>query len=402
MKATLIKITNIMGISDLTIRPGTITEITGQNGQGKTSIIEAIRSIGVKGHDATLIRKGETEGRIVIELDNGGTITKTIKEDKSERKYKGSNGDRGGASAIEGMLDVLSINPVEFLEAEPKRKLEILLESIDIQLSDEELSNAVGFPAKATGSALECMSALQKSIYDERTGVNRAIREKKATLTQLSETVPTNIVEDPTVEIGQLNTEIGTHESARNVLLESINSWKTAELQRINDEANAKIESTNSSFDSVVSNLRLQVNTLQEQLTQKGRFEQQKAIIQQMETQLEDLASEEESKTKALEGLKTLRTKKMESMPFPGLHILDGQITVNGIEFERLNTAEQVKFAINLAVRRAGDLKIICIDGLERLDGVKYEKFKDAVEQLKDYQFIFTRVTSDDLKVETA
>lgn len=402
MKAKLIKIQNIMGISDLTIRPGTITEITGQNGQGKTSIIEAIRSIGVKGHDATLIRKGESEGRIVIELDNGGTITKTIKENGSERKYKGSDGAKGGATVIESMLDVLSINPVEFLEAEPKRKLEILLESIDIQLSDEELSEAVGFPAKATGSALECMSALQKSIYDERTGVNRAIREKKATLAQLSETVPTNIVEDPTAEIQRLNAEINTYEGKRNDQTAEVINWRTAEMQRINDEANAKINAINAACDSVVGTMRLSVNTLQEQLTQKGRFEQQKAIIQQMEAQLEDLASEEEAKTKALEGLKNLRTKKMESMPFPGLHILDGQITVNGIEFERLNTAEQVKFAINLAVRRAGDLKIICVDGLERLDGVKYEKFKDAVAQMTDYQFIVTRVSSDDLKVETA
>lgn len=402
MKATLIRISNIMGISDLTIKPGTITEISGQNGQGKTSAIEAIRSIGVKGHDATLLRKGETQGRVVIELEDGSEIVKTITADKTDRKLKGPNGERGGATAIEALIDVLSINPVEFLTADPKRQLEILIASIDITLTDEELSEAVGFKARVAGTPLECMSAMHKAIYDERTGVSRAVKEKKATLSQLSEAIPPNIAGDPDAELVGVEDALRIIATSFDSRRTEIERWKSRELQRINDKANADLQELLNQLNVDSQPLIDRKAALQEQTKTKAAFAQQGRVIDQMGEQLEELVKEEESKTKALEGLKALKASKMENLPFQGLHIQDGRILVNGIPFERLNTAEQVKFAINLAVRRAGDLKIICVDGLERIDGIRYEKFKEAVSTMTDYQFIVARVSDQPLEVRTS
>ena len=63
MKTTLIKIRNLLGIQDLTLN-GASVEITGTNGTGKSSVLDAIRVIlSNKSNRRVVIRQGETEGR---------------------------------------------------------------------------------------------------------------------------------------------------------------------------------------------------------------------------------------------------------------------------------------------------------------------------------------------------
>ena len=60
MKTTLIKIKNILGITELQLN-GASVEITGTNGTGKSSVIEAIRyALTNSIKRDVLIRRGET------------------------------------------------------------------------------------------------------------------------------------------------------------------------------------------------------------------------------------------------------------------------------------------------------------------------------------------------------
>ena len=56
-----LKISNILGIDELEFSPAGFNDIRGKNGTGKTSVLEAIKAATGKGHDATLLRKGETK-----------------------------------------------------------------------------------------------------------------------------------------------------------------------------------------------------------------------------------------------------------------------------------------------------------------------------------------------------
>ncbi|CAH1654942.1 Exonuclease SbcC [Hyphomicrobiales bacterium] len=58
MKIHHIRISNILGVDQLEFEAGQFNEISGQNGTGKTSVLEAIKSVTQTGHDATLLRKG--------------------------------------------------------------------------------------------------------------------------------------------------------------------------------------------------------------------------------------------------------------------------------------------------------------------------------------------------------
>ncbi len=422
MHVSRIIINNILGVEHMDITPGIVTQITGQNGTGKSSVLNAIKSTMKGGHDATLLRAGAEKGEVVLILDDGTEIKKTVTSEKSDLKVKGPNGN-GGVRLLDGLRDVIGVNPVEFLTAEPKEQLQILLDSIDFELTDEELEEAVGFKARRAGSALETIEALHKSTFEERTGINRDIKAKRATHSQLCETVPTNVVDDPTAEIERLNADLTRIEEQRDHakrLTDTEKNTALTEAARVRDEeiekirktydnsyntitatANTAYDDANVRYDSAASPIKQRIAALQEQLTQKGRFEQQRAIIAQMEAELETLEVDAARKTKALDNLATLKAKKMETMPFPNLKIVDGRMFIGEVPFERLNTAEQVKFALNLAIRRSGELKLICVDGLELLDPARYEKLIDSVKTLADYQLIATRVSDTPLSVLT-
>ena len=65
MRVAHVRISNILGIEEIEFAPGGFTEVSGGNGAGKTSVLEAIRAALRGGNDATLLRNGADRGEIV-------------------------------------------------------------------------------------------------------------------------------------------------------------------------------------------------------------------------------------------------------------------------------------------------------------------------------------------------
>ena len=71
MKTTKIKIKNLFGISETSL-DGQSAELTGKNGTGKNSVIDALKYALTNDSERDyIIKKGETEGEIIIETDTG-------------------------------------------------------------------------------------------------------------------------------------------------------------------------------------------------------------------------------------------------------------------------------------------------------------------------------------------
>jgi len=101
-----------------------------------------------------------------------------------------------------------------------------------------------------------------------------------------------------------------------------------------------------------------------------------------------------------LTGLDTLKESLLKELPIQGLEIRDGEIYCKNIVFDKLNTAEQVKIAVEVAKLRANELGIICVDGIERLDKDTFDVFKNkAIES--GLQMIVTRVGDSELNIST-
>ena len=77
-KIAKIRINNILGIDELEFDAGQFNQISGPNGTGKTSVLEAIKATLRGGHDATLLRTGAEKGETVLVLDDGTEIAKRV------------------------------------------------------------------------------------------------------------------------------------------------------------------------------------------------------------------------------------------------------------------------------------------------------------------------------------
>ncbi len=194
MQISKITIRSILGIDELEFSPAGFTSIEGPNGTGKTSVIEAIKAAVTPGHDATLLRNGAEKGEIVFVLDDGMTITKTVGADKSTTDVRDAEGKKVGrpAETIRALLDMMSVNPVEFLTAPKKERVKVLLESMPLPLDAAKLTKLSGIKVGADPDthALHVIELVSKQVFEARTVTNRVVKEKDATISQLRQAMP--------------------------------------------------------------------------------------------------------------------------------------------------------------------------------------------------------------------
>lgn len=449
MNVSHIKISNILGIAELEFDAGKFTEITAKNGKGKTSIIEAMKSVFKGGHDATLLRNGAKRGEIVFVLDDGTELIKKVRAENSKTEVR-----RGGKSAnapmdfIKQLVDDLSVNPVEFLTARAKDRTNVLLEAMPIAVDVERLKTISGVPVSASEGVhgLQVIDATRKLVFDDRTGTNRAVKEKEATINQVRSAMPDapEVDGDETelaakaeairtaerTELTRIDTKL---DGLRNASIEKVAGLrgsrdaalheitierdtkvgalqaKIAEIQRqiditrteaqtrIDQEkatAQAKIDDEEAEFKSIqglatgqrertihqaaadLEPINASIASLRNNRTAAAKRTQALDTIKLMETELETLIADATKQTKALDAIDAYKQELLTSMPIPGLELREGEIYFNNVIFDRLNTAQRVNIAVELAKLRAGKLGIICVDGIECLDADHFERFK--------------------------
>ena len=121
-------------------------------------------------------------------------------------------------------------------------------------------------------------------------------------------------------------------------------------------------------------------------------------MVEQMSAEVEILEEKSKNLTETLATIEQIKIELLKDLPIPGLEIVDGEILQNGITFDRLNTAEQIKIALTVAQLRMGELKLLIVDGVERLD-------EDAINELKQQadsqglQLFLAKVSNSSLNI---
>lgn len=124
MHVTKIKIKNLYGIKEYESDGGS-RELTGENGTGKSSVIDAIRyALTNKSDRKYIVRNGETEGEILIETDTGLRINRKARTNQADYKSVKQNGREVGSpeSFLRDIFSPLQLSPVEFLEKTEKEQ----------------------------------------------------------------------------------------------------------------------------------------------------------------------------------------------------------------------------------------------------------------------------------------
>src|SRR5688572_11238296 len=164
MKIINLKAENIKKLVAVDITPtGSVVKITGRNGQGKTSVLDAVWWAlgGTDNIQAQPIRQGEKKAR--VELDLGDMIvTRTFTESGTSLTITNKEGLKfpSPQTTLDNLLGRLTFDPLEFMSMDPKKQLETLQQLTGVDLSD--------------------LDKKRQDLFDQRTTINRDAKSLKS------------------------------------------------------------------------------------------------------------------------------------------------------------------------------------------------------------------------------
>lgn len=464
MRVTHVRVRNVLGIEQLDLRPGGFTVIRGQNATGKSSLLEAIKAAFGGGHDASLLRHGAKKGEVVLVLDDGTEIRKSITEGRSSLSVR--DGEQREVAAPQAFLDMLversSFNPVAFLGASPKDRIRILLSALPVKLDraqiDKVTSEASGLPFEIpdeiNADSFGVIGFIRRRLFDERTGVNRAAKEKRST----AETIQRGLPPASELSTNWQETLAGLEkeqEEARGRELEfakKVEREYSAEIILLDREEAKWVEETKSQYDGKIRDLEVQIEKLndgkkeaigkikleasksredakrrreklstefaeelsvrkveiarglaetKEKSASAVRAAEQRRFAASLWCDVEALEQRSGKLTAGLGQVDSLSASLLDSLPVPGLKVEDGDLTMHGIGFDRLSSSQRTWLAVEVAKAHPGRLGLVVCDGMELLDQETFAAFKDAFSKT-ELQAIVTRVSEDEkLTIET-
>lgn len=200
MRTTKIKIRNLFGITETEL-DGRSVELTGNNGVGKTSVIDALRYALTNKSDRNLIvKQGEKEGEILIETDTGLSIDRKKRTEQSDYKSVKENGREIMApeNFLKQLFTPLQLDPVAFTLMDEKSKNRAILDLIefdwDLNYINEKFGEVPSW-VNYEQNILEVLSDMQSENgewFKERQNVNRDIRNKQAFIEDIAKDIPDN------------------------------------------------------------------------------------------------------------------------------------------------------------------------------------------------------------------
>lgn len=184
-----------LGIKELAFEPGKFNLVTGDSGTGKTSIVEGIeKTFTNKNRRTEVIRHGEDEAELFIELDDGLQTVRKIRSEKSD--YLKVKHDSKAVASTEAFLRKLIngdiFRPVEFMSKTSKEQTEIILNMLQIEWTIDDIKNWFGEVPEADYQMhiLQILKQIEGVYYSERESINREINLLRANIEGIKRDLP--------------------------------------------------------------------------------------------------------------------------------------------------------------------------------------------------------------------
>jgi chromosome segregation ATPase len=401
---------------DLKLKPG-ITEISGRNGAGKSSALDAVAVWldGMKVAPAEPIRQGAERSRIRGRLGEmyvtrtlrklkGGTVTNEISFQPIDGKPY---------PATQKMLDDLigehRLDPLDFIALDRKGKFaefQAFVTGFDFAKATREHAgeyarrtevNRLARDARAAASLISVPSNLPKEAPDERglidelqrAGDQNAETERRRgnrqraieTLEQCRAVVasaPSQIEVATQAAEQALEQEIARLRAAHVTRLASEVDRITGDMRAAQariDDLQAKIEGADplpEIVDTVAVAKRIeearQVNAALTKLAERRRHE---SAAKKWEDESAELSA-------SIEARQTAREKAISEakLPIAGIEFGDEEILLNGVPFDQASTAQKLRVAMALIVARSPSLRLAWIRDASLLDDESYAEMQ--------------------------
>ncbi|GAA0187954.1 AAA family ATPase [Glutamicibacter creatinolyticus] len=364
MKIISLETTNYKRAKHVQIVPdpdGNLVIVAGKNGQGKSSVLDSIAAALGGANSKTTpkpIRDGEDRAQIVLETEEL-TVTRVFTPSGSRLTLTSKDGAKypKAQAKLDELVGKLSLDPLAFTLLDDKKQLQQLLDLVELPFNPEALE------------------AERKQVFEERTAVNRRVKEFESALAQFGE-IPADL---PTTEISVAellgeyrNLESAQQERARYLTDLNESRYKVEELERqlaaarkhLADVTEAvrnmsdytvDLEALRGKIDGAEETNRL-VRKAQERGSLEFQYDATKDQAAKLTAKLEQIA-----KTKA-EGLAAAK------FPVDGLGFTEDGVTYQGQPFKQASSAEQIRVSMAMAIALNPALRIIRISDGSLLD----------------------------------
>jgi energy-coupling factor transporter ATP-binding protein EcfA2 len=393
---------NVKRLTAVKIRPdGALVEITGRNGAGKTSVLDAIwwALEGAKHIQAAPIRKGADKALIRLDLgtivvtrtwrvakDGGDAVTTSLVVENAE----GARFPKPQA-ILDQLFGALTFDPMAFLREAPKKQLAILR----------------GF---VTDVDLDAIDAANNADAAKRTEINRdakAVRARAAAI-QVPAGKAERVNEDALIQelerAGDHNAAIARAEAERDRLVARMDArgrerddlierakrlrlqaeqleGEAATIDGMIDELGGQLAALPPTPDRIdTTDIRRRINAAKD----ANRLAEQVAQRDGLIAQAEALERQSAMLTEAIADRKAeiARAVAAADMPVPGLSFGEEAVMLNGLPLDQASDAEQLRTSIAIAMAMNPRLRVIRVrdgsllddDGMKLLAGMAEER----------------------------
>jgi len=374
--------------------PNGLTVIGGKNGQGKTSVLDAIAWAlgGDKFKPSTAIRDGSMVApSLKVTLSNGLIVERGGKN--SSLKVIDTNGNKAGQQLLNEFIEQLAINLPKFMAANSNEKASILLQIIGVEDQLRELDTQ------------------ENQLYNRRTEIGRiADQKKKFALEMVSYSeAPKELVSASELIKRQQDILARNGENARkrdnvqqlrnrhSYLNEKINELKDKLNELVNEQNNvySDLETAHKSVKELVdestAELEDSINNIDAiNVKVRANFDREKAEID-----AEDYSKQYANLTADIEEIRKSKNDLLNNanLPLPELSVENGELIYKGFKWDNMSGAEQLKVATAIVRKLNPNCGFVLMDKLEQMD---VETMKDfgAWLEAEGLQVIATRVST--------
>ncbi|HDK7162135.1 TPA: hypothetical protein PTV34_003502 [Clostridium botulinum] len=195
-KIKKLNIKNFLGLEELGLDCSKINLIKGPKGSGKSSIIESIeKGFTNKNRRTEVVKHGEEEATIYIELDDGLSIDRRLRTEKAD--YLKVRKEESVVPSTEKFLRSLIngdiFRPLDWVNMNIKEQTKSILSMLEIGWNKENIINWFDeLPSNIDYDQhiLQILKAIELKYYKDREEVNRDIRELKTQIKVILDELP--------------------------------------------------------------------------------------------------------------------------------------------------------------------------------------------------------------------
>jgi len=397
---------NVKRVEAVHIEPnGSTIVIGGENGAGKSSVIDSIAYAlgGTKLLPKKPIREGATKGSVKVDLGNViVTRTFTEKEPKGYLKVESADGftAKSPQDVLNSMIGQLSFDPLEFATMDDTARLALLRElaGVDFAALDQE----------------------RATVFSERTEINRTVKqlEARAKAHPRHDDAPEEPVsvsglmaeldaaEKTNSENAQIRDQLAQYriaaaeiEERKANLAEQISRME-ALLEEAMQEAHANAERIEEMEEGVGKLEDVELAPIREKIASADGLNAKIRANLELDVIEGELAEAREASTAKTTRLGEIDSEKREAiekakLPIDGLGFDDDGVTFNGVPFDQISQAEKLRTSVAMGFALNPELRVMLIRDGSLLDENNLALIEKMAEE-HDGQIWIERVGNGD------